>query len=294
MLTDAEVSLPLASHDQEDMSRSQSPLIPLTIEDTILDIKTELHDSHDDTEEEDILNSSLTAMDWLPKLNAKAGVIEEEVPEEEKKPPHSYASLIRMAIVNAPVQKATLADIYGWIQDQFLYYKTQTNPGWKNSIRHNLSLNKCFMKVARSRQDPGKGCYWAINHLYQQEKLGAVEKKNKSYMCPTQLFNTSPLTNVMQDLHNNYLLQQSQQQLLLGHLSQLQATQQSVLPALLPLYQQQNAQLHPTLSPLMDNWASSSEADLSKSLSQCSDNQVTKIEPQIMWTYLTSLIPGQV
>ena len=98
-------------------------------------------------------------------------------------------------------------------------------------------------------------------------------------MCPTQLVNTAPLTNAMQDLHNNYLLQQSQQQLLLGHLSQLQAAQQSVLPALLPLYQQQTAQLHPALSPLMDNWASSSEADLSKSLSQYSDNQITKIEP---------------
>ena len=98
--------------------------------------------------EEDPLNSSLTPMDWLPKLNARAGLVEEETPDEEKKPPYSYASLIRLAIINSPCQKATLADIYCWIQEQFVFYKNQTNPGWKNSIRHNLSLNKCFSKVS--------------------------------------------------------------------------------------------------------------------------------------------------
>ena len=186
--------------DEDDMSRSQSPMIPLTIENSVIKIKSEPgdeaeadyleaaghEDAEDEEEEEELLNSSLTAMDWLPKLNARAGGVEEFVPEEERKPPYSYASLIRLAILSSPGQRATLADIYKWIQDQFLYYRNQTNLGWKNSIRHNLSLNKCFMKVARSRHDPGKGCYWAINQLYSQDEALPFEKRKKVVMLPSE------------------------------------------------------------------------------------------------------------
>ena len=83
------------------------------------------------------------------------------VHDDGTKPPHSYAELIGMAILRAQNRRLTLAQIYKWISDNFSFYKS-TESGWQNSIRHNLSLNKNFIKQERPKDDPGKGNYWAI------------------------------------------------------------------------------------------------------------------------------------
>ncbi|XP_055338265.1 forkhead box protein I2-like [Paramacrobiotus metropolitanus] len=80
--------------------------------------------------------------------------------EEQPKPTYSYIGLIGMAILSTPERRMILSDIYQWILDHYPYFRTRA-PGWKNSIRHNLSLNACFVKCARSAT--GKGHYWAIH-----------------------------------------------------------------------------------------------------------------------------------
>ncbi|GAA5923087.1 uncharacterized protein JCM15063_003526 [Sporobolomyces koalae] len=81
--------------------------------------------------------------------------------DPDKKPSWSYAALIGQAILSTEDQKMSLADIYTFIMSSYPYYKKQ-DAGWQNSIRHNLSLNECFVKTARSPNKPGKGCLWAI------------------------------------------------------------------------------------------------------------------------------------
>lgn len=85
---------------------------------------------------------------------------------EEPKPQHSYIGLIAIAILSSPESKLVLSDIYQYILDNYPYFRTR-GPGWRNSIRHNLSLNDCFVKSGRSAN--GKGHYWAIHPANQED-----------------------------------------------------------------------------------------------------------------------------
>lgn len=62
------------------------------------------------------------------------------------KPPYSFSCLIFMAIEAAPARALPVKEIYAWIVRHFPYFR-HAPQGWKNSVRHNLSLNKCFHKV---------------------------------------------------------------------------------------------------------------------------------------------------
>lgn len=78
------------------------------------------------------------------------------------RPPYSYVALISMAIEHSDMKRATLSEIYAYITTNFEFYANQNKPGWQNSIRHNLSLNECFVKMARDGSDR-KGCFWTLS-----------------------------------------------------------------------------------------------------------------------------------
>ncbi|KAI4881280.1 hypothetical protein NFI96_032541, partial [Prochilodus magdalenae] len=79
-----------------------------------------------------------------------------------EKPPYSYIALIVMAIQSAPAKRLTLSEIYQFLQARFSFFRGSYQ-GWKNSVRHNLSLNECFIKLPKGLGRPGKGHYWTID-----------------------------------------------------------------------------------------------------------------------------------
>ncbi|MBN3319390.1 FOXN3 protein, partial [Atractosteus spatula] len=138
------------------------------------------------------------------------------------KPPYSFSCLIFMAIEDSPAKRLPVKDIYNWILEHFPYFANAPT-GWKNSVRHNLSLNKCFKKVDKDRSQGangqgrpamveagslghcgpplvlvlfsetlsiGKGSLWCIDPEYRQNLIQALKKT--PYHPYSQVFNTPP------------------------------------------------------------------------------------------------------
>lgn len=53
-----------------------------------------------------------------------------------------YARLIYLALMEAPGHRLVLKDIYRWMAENTNKAKDPAVKGWKNSVRHNLSMNK--------------------------------------------------------------------------------------------------------------------------------------------------------
>ncbi|XP_052408132.1 forkhead box protein K1 isoform X2 [Carassius gibelio] len=99
-------------------------------------------------------------------------------PKDESKPPYSYAQLIVQAISSAPDRQLTLSGIYAHITKHYPYYRT-ADKGWQNSIRHNLSLNRYFIKVPRSQEEPGKGSFWRVDPSSESKLVEQAFRKRR-------------------------------------------------------------------------------------------------------------------
>lgn len=109
------------------------------------------------------------------------------------KPPYSYISLICMAIAETAEKKATLREIIRYIESHFTYY--QSNKKWHGSIRHNLTINDCFVKLPR--QPGNKCCFWTIDPNFQDMfDNGSLRRRRYRYKEGTSSWNKTKLNNL--------------------------------------------------------------------------------------------------
>uniref|UniRef100_A0A7N8XMY9 Forkhead box P2 n=1 Tax=Mastacembelus armatus TaxID=205130 RepID=A0A7N8XMY9_9TELE len=80
------------------------------------------------------------------------------------RPPFTYATLIRQAIMDSADMQLTLNEIYSWFTRTFAYFRRNAAT-WKNAVRHNLSLHKCFVRVENV-----KGAVWTVDEVEYQKR----------------------------------------------------------------------------------------------------------------------------
>ncbi|NWI02537.1 FOXJ1 protein, partial [Tichodroma muraria] len=95
------------------------------------------------------------------------------------KPPYSYATLICMAMEASKEPKLTLAAICEWISDNFCYFR-RADPAWQSSIRHNLCINKRFIKVPRGKGERGRGAFWKLHPQYAKWLKNSTSKGRRT------------------------------------------------------------------------------------------------------------------
>lgn len=113
----------------------------------------------------------------------------------KEKPPFSYVALCAMAIHSSSSGMMSLNEIYRFIISTFPYYKNTTSK-WRNSLRHNLSFNDCFVKIVQGTDNGNKRSYWSLHpkcgDMFQEGSLLRRKRRFVTRMRQTEDGRLSP------------------------------------------------------------------------------------------------------
>ncbi|NXW68287.1 FOXM1 protein, partial [Hirundo rustica] len=189
----AGAAIKVADSQEREKNVAQTPVCSLYLVFFCPDRQRDVKWAKDGEAMSSVLDNSLTNIQWLGKMRSDGlnpSSVKEDTEKENQmplqervkvtaaaavptaavssswqdsvseRPPYSYMAMIQFAINSTEKKRMTLKDIYTWIEDHFPYFKHVAKPGWKNSIRHNLSLHDMFVRETSAN---GKISFWTIH-----------------------------------------------------------------------------------------------------------------------------------
>ena len=120
-------------------------------------VRGDTKEMHGDTEN----NEQLLLKETFSSASRPESDQDETETKDGRNTSETFVAVIAQSILSVPTKRMTLSSIYSFIAKHYPHFDKEKGAGWRNSVRHNLSSNDCFVKA--SRAENGKGHYWMIH-----------------------------------------------------------------------------------------------------------------------------------